>query len=264
MKPKEKCFIIMPITTPSEFIDRYKGDVDHFKHVLDCLFLPAVEKAGFEAIPPKSTGSEIIQAEIIKHLSTSELVLCDMSILNPNVFFEFGIRTALNKPVALVGDDKVKIPFDTSIINFHKYSGALNPWEMDKEKEELSKHIKTAYEKGKNYNALWKYFGVAQTGVFKPEEASIGEKIDLLISEVTALKNISTNPFKGNTLYTSYIPTIASTDETDLQKWLREALGEDSAKKKSMSQETFRGYLSDYLRSIKQENKTPEKDSPKQ
>ena len=52
-----------------------------------------------------------------------------MSILNPNVFFEFGIRTALNKPVSLVVDDKnPDIPFDPSIIHHHKYNSALQNW----------------------------------------------------------------------------------------------------------------------------------------
>ena len=83
-KTKENCFIIMPITTPTNLVERYKGDEDHFTHVLEHLFIPALESAGFKPISPKSAGSDVIQAEIIKQLSSCELVLCDMSILNPN------------------------------------------------------------------------------------------------------------------------------------------------------------------------------------
>ena len=94
--------------------------------VLDHLFIPAIEEAGFNPISPKSEGSEIIHAEIITNLAECEMVLCDMSSLNANVFFEFGIRTALNKPVSLVVDEKIEnIPFDTSIINHHKYHSSL-------------------------------------------------------------------------------------------------------------------------------------------
>lgn len=188
----KKCFLIIPITTPDHLLDMYKDDADHFSHVLDCLFTPALKNAGFEPVSPKSTGSDVIQADIIKQLSNCELVLCDMSILNPNVFFEFGIRTALNKPVALVIDDKTKnIPFDTSIINFHKYSSSLDAWSIETEINTLAEHVRNAYKKTEDYNALWKYFGVAQTGVFKPEEAQIGEKIDLIMKEIAALKNQS-------------------------------------------------------------------------
>jgi len=123
MADKKHCFIIMPITTPDNMVDQYEhsGGKDHFKHVLDCLFVPAVKEAGYEPIPPTTKGSDIIHAGIIQNLETADLVLCDMSSLNPNVFFEFGIRTSLNKPVCVVKDDLTKkVPFDTGIINHHE------------------------------------------------------------------------------------------------------------------------------------------------
>ena len=180
----------MPISTPKEHLDSYKGDSEHFDHVLNHLFIPSITEAEFEPIPPKTKGSDVIQAEIIKHLSDTDLVLCDMSILNPNVFFEFGIRTALDKPVALVTDNKTdkKIPFDTSIINYHKYNSALDVWDIKKEIKLLEKHIRDAFKKSENRNSLWKYFGVAQTGIFKPGESTVEEKIDLLMQEISSLK----------------------------------------------------------------------------
>src|SRR5262245_31430574 len=115
------CFIIMPINTPEDLVEFYNGDSDHFLHVLNCLFVPAVEACGLKAILPLVAGSEIIHGEIIKSLSSADLALCDISQLNANVFFEFGIRTALNKPVALVTDNTTaNIPFDTGIINYHR------------------------------------------------------------------------------------------------------------------------------------------------
>ena len=142
---KESCFIIMPITTPKHLVEQYKGDADHFAHVLEHLFYPALQIAGFEPVPPKTIGSDLIQAEIIKQLSLCELVLCDMSILNPNVFFEFGIRTSLNKPVALVVDDKTEnIPFDASIINFHRYGSSLDAWSIESEINKLVEHVKNS------------------------------------------------------------------------------------------------------------------------
>lgn len=84
MDPNPKCFVIMPITTPASFTELY-NDGDHFNHILQHLFMPAIEKAGFDTVSPKSTGSNLIHADIINNLSNCELVLCDMSILNPNV-----------------------------------------------------------------------------------------------------------------------------------------------------------------------------------
>lgn len=187
-KDKKDCFIIMPITTSKEMVEVYNGDTEHFKHVLESLFIPAIEKAGYKAISPISKGSDIIQAEIIKHLAEADLVLCDMSILNPNVFFEFGIRTALDKPVALVIDDKtLKIPFDTSIINFHKYNSSPT-WVLEKEIDKLVEHIENASKKAAGKNSLWKYFGIAQVGDFNPGETTIEDKLNFILSEIMEIK----------------------------------------------------------------------------
>lgn len=55
----KECFIIMPITTPTDFISMYKDDCQHFLHVMQCLFKPAIEKAEFKPILPVVQGSEI-------------------------------------------------------------------------------------------------------------------------------------------------------------------------------------------------------------
>mgnify|MGYP001587107178 CR=1 FL=1 len=50
------CFIIMPISTPASHIDFYGGDHDHFKHVLDHLFVPAIENIGLNIGRPIAEG----------------------------------------------------------------------------------------------------------------------------------------------------------------------------------------------------------------
>jgi DNA-binding CsgD family transcriptional regulator len=179
----------MPITTPVKYHDIY-NDKDHFVNVLKHFFTPALEKAGFEAISPKSTGSDLIHADIITNLSNSDLVLCDMSILNSNVFFEFGIRCALDKPVALVKDDKTEtVPFDTGIINFHPYKSVPKWGDSDEEINLLSEHIKDSYNKSNGHNALWKYFGVNQTGAFNPGSVTESDKLDFIIQKLSIEKS---------------------------------------------------------------------------
>lgn len=157
----KECFIIMPITTPAEFIHAYRDDREHFLHVMKCIFVPAIEKAGFKPILPVIQGSEIIHGEIISNIESADLVLCDMSILNPNVFFELGIRTALNKPVCLVKDNLIeKVPFDTNIINYHLYSPDLSSWVVKDGIEKLASHIKECFSRSNNCNSLWRYFGL--------------------------------------------------------------------------------------------------------
>lgn len=190
MNENMKCFIVMPITTPEIMLDDYDGDQEHFDHVLDTLFVPAIKSLGLEPIPPRARGSDIIQAEIIRHLSDSELMLCDMSALNPNVFFEFGIRTALNKPVALVVDDKTKdrIPFDSTMINRCEYDSSLKGWTISGEIEKIKTHVQETIDRGLESNALWKYFGISQTGAFRPEDATEKDRFDLLLRKVEVIQ----------------------------------------------------------------------------
>lgn len=191
MPDKKTCFIIMPLTTPDAFVSQFKGDNKHFLHVLENIFIPAIEKAGFNPIKPIAKGSDLIQAEIIKNLNEVDLVLCDMSILNPNVFFEYGIRTALNKPVCVVKDHLTQsIPFDTAIINYHNYSAELNAWEITSEIERLSKHISESYERNPTDNNLWKYFGLTTKVKFDVSQGNEEDKLELILLELRSLKDL--------------------------------------------------------------------------
>lgn len=159
----------MPISTPPHYLEKYNDGKEHFKHVFDYLFAPSIEACGLEPIAPTAEGDDIIHARIIENLDSADLVLCDMSALNPNVFFEFGIRTALNKSVCLVKDDAtLEIPFDASIINFHIYSSELAPWSIEEDIKLLKKHIKQSISQQKKENSLWKYFGLS-TQAHRPE-----------------------------------------------------------------------------------------------
>lgn len=188
-KDMKKCFIIMPITTPESWIDKYSEDKDHFKHVLDNLFIPAIEKSKLQPIPPIVTGADIIHGKIIKNLETADLVFCDMSTLNPNVFFELGIRSSLNKPVSLVKDDVTqKIPFDTTIINHHTYRSALRHWEIQEDINSLSLHINNSIKTSEGKNSLWKYFGFSSTARPAEEKEGVEAKLDYLIMVVDSLR----------------------------------------------------------------------------
>lgn len=134
---------------------KYRDDMHHFSHVLEHLFTPAIRVVGMEAIQPIAKGSEIIHAEIIKNIEQSELVLCDMSTLNPNVVFELGIRIAVDKPVCMVRDDMTKeIPFDMNLINYHTYNSSQEPWTLDQEIERLTHHIMTVRNQDKRSGVL--------------------------------------------------------------------------------------------------------------
>lgn len=151
------CFVIMPLSTPPDLARPYESE-DHFGHVLAELHTPAISQAGYDVIPPKVENSEVIQAEIIKNLATADLVVCDISTLNPNVIFELGIRVALDGPVAMIRDNRTPvIPFDNSIVSCHTYDARMLAWTIRKEIPRLAAWVRRAGQQ--NRNALWRHFG---------------------------------------------------------------------------------------------------------
>jgi hypothetical protein len=184
---EKTCFIAMPITTHPDQAEIYRGDRHHWIHVMDHLFGPAIEAVGFKVIKPISKGTAMIHADIVKHLSTSDMVLCDLSSLNANVFFELGVRTSLDKPIAIVKDEKMKvIPFDLSGTNVHTYDSALDPWSISEQVDELKEHLKDAEESCNGTNPMWQQYGLK----FRAEQPSSDEspteaKLDLILSRLS-------------------------------------------------------------------------------
>jgi hypothetical protein len=208
------CFVAMPVTTPASYADDLR-DADHFGHVLEHLFIPALEQVGYAVIPPKMLGAALIHAEIIKHLEQADLVLADLSNHNPNVFFELGIRTSLDRPVVLVKDVRTAmVPFDLGTINVLTYDESLATWTLDEEIKRLAEHVRSVPVGDPSGNAMWRYFGLTKRG--GPAEAgSLEAKVDLLLAEITELR------LEPGALATALVPTGSDLIATELirAKW---------------------------------------------
>ncbi|MDP2601705.1 MAG: hypothetical protein Q8S00_03830 [Deltaproteobacteria bacterium] len=207
------CFIVMPLTCPESAIAQYFDDRDHFRHVLDHLFIPAVEKAKLEPIPPIASGSDLIHAEIVKQLESTDLVLCDISGLNANVFFELGIRTAVDKPVCLVKDSFTdKVPFDTGVLNHLTYDPSLAPWKLANEIERLADHIIASINRSQGRNTLWRHFGLTTRAELAPPESPIEEKLDLIMARLAEIDISAPTPGPP--------PAPSADKREDLIKWI--------------------------------------------
>jgi hypothetical protein len=188
------CFVMMPISTPPALVPNYAGDAEHFAHVLEHLFVPAIEKAGYTPIRPTTSGSDVIQAHIIRSIQSAELVLCDVTSLNANVFFELGIRTALNLPAIVVRDNQTStIPFDTGIVNHHTYEGSLSAWTLPVEIDRLAQHIFSAANVANGTNALWHYFGLAKPANPSLVTNSADDKLDYALQLLKSIRSEPTN-----------------------------------------------------------------------
>jgi hypothetical protein len=181
------CFVIMPITPPASLVSSYSGGAAHFQHVYKHIFEPALKHVGFEVVPPFAEGGDLIHAEIIRNLEEADLVLCDLSTANPNVFFELGIRTSLDRPVCLVRDNVSEIvPFDTSMINCYTYDPSLAAYIIEDVVKAVATHVEVTVRRAKGRNSLWRYFGLTQRAKPPIEDNPLEAKINLLIDRATA------------------------------------------------------------------------------
>jgi len=184
--------------------------------VLNHLFVPAIEAAGFEAVPPTASGSTVIHSHIISQLVAADLVLCDLSTRNPNVMFEMGVRTALNKPVAVVVDSHTKYGevFDARDVQAHQYDADLSPWIVSGELPKLTDHLSRTLDKSDGTNPMWQLFGLREVATLSPTTDE-NRGLLLLQSEIEGLR-------RGQEATNNAIRALAGTNRSRLLDAARE------------------------------------------
>src|SRR3954469_3873278 len=119
------CFVIMP------FGKKKVGDQEvDFDFIYREVFAPAVEATPIGAagprLVPKRTDQDFftgdISQEMFEYLEYSRFALADISGLNPNVFYELGVRhRAQEAGTAVFRQVGVPIPFDINTIKAFDY-----------------------------------------------------------------------------------------------------------------------------------------------
>lgn len=154
-KEKKKCFIIMPFTLKEIDQSKYR-DQNHWNEVFEGLIVPAVNEA--EMIPDRDDhdiGSRLIVENILEKIEKSDLILCDLSSHNPNVFLELGWALRSNKPYILIKDDLTTYTFDLNQQYTFNYSHYLQPTILRKEIKNLANVIRqTLNDREQRYSII--------------------------------------------------------------------------------------------------------------
>lgn len=134
---KEYCFVIQPYDG-GDFDNRY-----------DDIIKPALESCGIEAYRvDRDPYVEIAVSVIEERIRDATLVIAEISVDNPNVWFELGYAMALEKPVIMLCDNMYrngKFPFDISHRNVLVYrSGSIRDFKdcLEKLKERIAAKLK--------------------------------------------------------------------------------------------------------------------------
>jgi hypothetical protein len=111
-------FVIMPFS--KELEDFYSK-----------IIAPTLEACEYAVERADSTlDQRNILKDIIYNIDVADLIIADITNLNPNVMYELGIAHALGKPTVMLIQDIEQAPFDLASYNLNPYSLQFN--EVDK------------------------------------------------------------------------------------------------------------------------------------
>jgi tetratricopeptide (TPR) repeat protein len=150
MADVDKCFVVMPFGVKPRN-DGTNGTYN-FDKVYRVIIQRAISNVKMQPLRADETeGSRIIHADMFKDLRDRPVVLVDLSLLNPNVLYELGIRHVMSPTgtVLMANEETVKkLPFDIALSRTisYRYDGEYLDWD---EVERVIPQLQAAIEEAR-------------------------------------------------------------------------------------------------------------------
>lgn len=152
---KKSCFVIMPF---GEKIDHNKTIIS-FDTIYKFIIKDVVEdRLGFTCVRSDEIATAgWIHKDMIEHIMHDDIVIVDITTLNPNVFYELGVRHALRSSVTILLRMKnTKLPFNIRGMRMIEYG--LDIESANKAKGEIEQFIYSGLKQRKNDSLVFSVF----------------------------------------------------------------------------------------------------------
>lgn len=103
---KKTCFVITPIGDNNSEIRR------HIDGIIDQAIIPAFEEKYDIDVAHRKYELGSINERVIRSVFEADLVVANLTQINPNVMFELAIRYSHGKPAIVIAEEGTKLPFD--------------------------------------------------------------------------------------------------------------------------------------------------------
>lgn len=115
------CFVIMPFGDKPD--PGQDGKIIHFDELYKAFIKDAVEGLGITCVRCDEIGEAgWIHSKMFKHIYAAEVAVVDITALNPNVFYELGVRHVMKKNVTvLIRQEGTRAPFNIQGFNIIEY-----------------------------------------------------------------------------------------------------------------------------------------------
>jgi hypothetical protein len=237
---EKSCFVVGPIGAAGSDLR------NHADLLLEFIIKPVMGDFPDYEIKRQDKDSKpgMIDSQIIIALRDADLVIADLSFVNPNAFYEIGIRHMVAKPVIHMQLEGQPIPFDLSLYKTVPFS-FVNPEAYERARNELKAQVSEAVAPGYVVdNPVTRALGRAHFDqnaspalkVLSDEMASIRSRLDgiettALIAQVTANRALGSppdNPLTGSSSsWNSLVNQLAgNTDRVAMVRALQNISGQ--------------------------------------